>query len=329
MPGDNENIILEVKDLKMWFPVRKGLLSKPEYVKAVNNVSFSIKKGETLALVGESGSGKTTLGKTVLRLYEPSEGSIIFDGKDISHLTEKELRWFRKRAQMIYQDPYESLNPYYKVYDILDEVLISNGITDKEERSERILSVLDRVGLTPPSEYIKKYPHMLSGGQRQRVAIARAIILNPDFIVADEPVSMLDASIRAQILYLLREFRESYGITLLYITHDLATTKYFSDRIAVMYAGRLIEVGKTREILGNPFHPYTQALIEAVPDPDPQNRLKLRGTPPGEPPNLINPPPGCPFNPRCPKKLDICEKEVPELIEVSPGRKVACHLYRT
>jgi len=315
------------ENLKTYFEVRKGLFKRLGYVKAVDGVNLDIKRGETLALVGESGSGKTTLGRTLLKLIEPTEGKIIFDGIDITHL--KELKWFRRKTGMIFQDPYSSIDPMHKISFIVEEPLIVNNIGNSEERREKVYEALRDVKLEPPEDFAGKYPHMLSGGQRQRVAIARVLIMKPEFIVADEPVSMLDASVRVEILTLLRELQFKYKISFLYITHDLATAKYFSDRIAVMYAGKIVELGPTKEVIKEPLHPYTKALIDALPDPDPSNRYKEREIVGGEPPNLINPPSGCRFHPRCPYFMkNKCEVKEPDLIEKDRGRWVSCYLYQ-
>ncbi|MGB9705041.1 MAG: ABC transporter ATP-binding protein [Pyrobaculum sp.] len=319
--------LLEVKDLKTWFPVKKGLFSPVKYVKAVDGVSFALEKGEVLAVIGESGSGKTTLGRTILRLIEPTGGKIIFEGKDITHLPESRLRWYRFSTAMIFQDPFSSLNPYHTIEYILEEPLILRGVPPSK-RYEAVVKALEEVRLTPPDDFLKKYPHMLSGGQRQRVGIARALITRPKFVVADEPVSMLDVSIRAEILSLMRSLQSKYGITMIYITHDIATAKYLADKILVMYAGKMVEYGPFRDVIKEPLHPYTQALIEALPDPDPTNRFKIRKVPPGEPPSLINPPGGCRFHPRCPLAIKgKCEREEPRLVEKKPGHLVSCWLY--
>jgi peptide/nickel transport system ATP-binding protein len=289
-------------------------------VKAVDDVSIRIDKGETVAIVGESGCGKTTLGRTALKLVNPVSGKIIFEGTDITHM-KGEMKWFRRKAQMIFQDPFMSLNPYMTVKQIIEEPLIIHNIEDQEER---IFKALADVKLLPPEEFLPKYPHMLSGGQRQRVGIARSLVLEPSFLVADEPVSMIDASSRAEILFLIREIQKKYDVGIMYITHDIATAKYFSDNMAVMYAGKIIEQGPTDMLLKNPLHPYTIALVEAVPDPDPQNRFRFRKVVLGEPPNPINPPAGCRFHPRCPYAKEECERKEPKLREVSK-RKVACH----
>ncbi len=318
--------LLRLQDIKVYFRSRAGLFKTVE-VKAVDGVSLSLGRGETLALVGESGCGKTTLARTSLRLIKPTSGRIIFDGTDITHLPESELKWFRRKAQAIFQDPYSSIDPFMTVKQILEEPLILHKIGSREERMEMIARALEDVKLTPVEEFMGKYPHMLSGGQRQRVVIARALILRPEYIAADEPVSMIDASSRAEILYLMKELQERYGVGFLYITHDIATARHFSDRIAVMYLGKIVEMAEPRELIENPLHPYTQALIEAVPEPDPNNRFRERKVIPGEPPSPINPPPGCKFHPRCPYVMDRCRTEEPQLQEIKKGHLVACHLY--
>jgi peptide/nickel transport system ATP-binding protein len=319
--------LLEVQDLRTWFPVKRGLFGPVKYVKAVDGVSFTLEKREVLAVIGESGSGKTTLGRTVLRLVKPTSGRIVFEGKDITNTPDSELRWYRFSTAMVFQDPFSSLNPYHTVQYILEEPLIIRGVPPKE-RVELVIKALEEVRLVPPEDFLKKYPHMLSGGQRQRVGIARAFITRPKFVVADEPVSMLDVSIRAEILSLMRSLQFKYDIAMMYITHDIATAKYIADKILVMYAGKMVEYGPFRDVIENPLHPYTQALIEALPDPDPANRFKIRKVPPGEPPSLLNPPSGCRFHPRCPYAIKgKCEKEEPPLKEVRRGHYVACWLY--
>ncbi|MDW8359929.1 MAG: ABC transporter ATP-binding protein [Candidatus Caldarchaeum sp.] len=322
----SENIV-ELDDVRVYFPVRR-FLSVAGYVRAVDGVSVVINRGETLALVGESGSGKTTLGKSTIGLVKPTSGKVLFDGVNIAELDEKQLKKLRRKAGVIFQDPYSSINPGFTVYRAVEEPLVINRIGDSKERRERVLRALSDVKLNPPEFFASKYPHMLSGGQRQRVAIARAIISNPEFIVADEPVTMLDASIRVEILLLLREIQQKHGLTILYITHDMATAKYFSDRLAVMYAGNIVEVGPTKLVLKDPKHPYTQALIEAVPEPDPRNRLGLRKVVPGEPPNPANPPSGCKFHPRCPQFIKgKCDLQQPTSLKLADGREVSCFLY--
>jgi len=324
--------IVEVDELRKWFPVRRGLADiilrrPPMFIKAVDGVSFSIKQGEIFCLAGESGCGKTTTGRLILRLEEPTAGKISFKGKDITSLDERELIEFRRKAQIIFQDPYESLNPHMRVIDIVSEPLsIHKLVHSREEVIERVAKALEDVALKPPEEFMYRYPHELSGGQRQRIAIARAIILQPEFIVADEPVSMLDMSIRAEILDLMLGIRDRYGMAYLFITHDLAVAKHICDRIAIMYLGKIVELGEATEVIDNPLHPYTKALTAAIPVPDP--RVKIGEIPiKGEVSSPINPPSGCRFHPRCPYAMDICREKEPNLKEVEKGRKVACHLY--
>lgn len=319
--------VIETVGLKKWFEIPRGLFRGTVPLKAVEDVTITIPRGETLAIVGESGSGKTTLGRTVIRLLEPTDGRLLYAGKDITHDSEKELMWLRRKAQMIPQDPYSSVNPAFPVYRILEEPLIIHKRGNSDEREKAVYKALEKVKMSPPEFFANKYPHMLSGGQRQRVAIARALMLDPEFILADEPVSMLDASVRISILRLLRQIQNQFGIAFLYITHDLATAKHFSDRIGIMYAGKLVEEGPVGAVLGEPLHPYTQALMSVIPDPDPTNRLVMRQVLPGEPPSLISPPAGCHFHPRCPiAKAGLCDVKDPEMRELRPGHRVACHL---
>jgi len=322
-----EEILLRVENLSKWFEIRRGLLAPPLTLRAVDGVSFQLAKGEAISLVGESGSGKTTLGKTLLRLYEPTSGRIVFKGRDVTKLEDEDLLWYKRETGLVQQDPYGAMPSFMTIYRILEEPLIIHKVGTKEERSERIFKALEEVRLTPVEDFAFKYPHMLSGGQLQRVAIARALILRPSFVVADEPVSMLDASVRVEILTLMRELQEKMGISFVYITHDLSTTRYFSERIFIMYAGHLIEQAPSKGLVREPLHPYSQALINAIPDPDPENRKRLRQVPPGEPPSLINPPPGCRFHPRCPYAMDVCRKQEPPEVEVRSGHVVKCWLY--
>ncbi len=322
-----EGAILSLENLRTWFEFGGGFIRKPTYLRAVDGVSLSLARGETLAIVGESGCGKTTLGRTVLRLLDPIDGRITYDGKDITHLPEKELRWLRRKAQLIPQDPYSSLNPSYTVYKLLEEPLAVHHLESGDGRMAAVHRSLEDAQLVPPELFIPKNPHMLSGGQRQRVAVARALILGPELIVADEPVSMLDASVRISILQLLDNLQKKYAISFIYITHDLATARHFSNRIGIMYAGKLVEIAPSKDLLDEPLHPYTQALMEAIPDPDPANRFQERPTVPGEPPSLVNPPVGCNFHPRCPiAKSGLCDVEEPELRELRPNHYAACHL---
>ena len=324
---EDHDVVLRLENLQVWFEVGAHLIRASSHVRAVDGVTLTIRRGETCAIVGESGCGKTTLGRTILRLLEPTGGRILYDGRDITHLGEKDLRWLRRKAQMIPQDPYSSLNPGYTIQRILDEPLAIHGVGDAAERSDLVLKALEEVKLEPPTQFARKYPHMLSGGQRQRVAVARATILKPELVVADEPVSMLDASVRISILQLLKELQEKHGIAFVYITHDLATAKYFSDRIAIMYAGHLAETAPVDSLMREPLHPYTNALMEALPDPDPDNRFRERLAIPGEPPSLVSPPSGCSFHPRCPiARAGWCDLETPELRELRPSHHVACHL---
>lgn len=319
--------LLIINNITMEFHVRKQLF-RSLIVRAVDDVSLRLKQNETIGIVGESGSGKTTLGRLSLRLLKPSGGSVIFNGQDITLASEAGLKAFRRKVQAIFQDPFASLDSFMNIYQILEEPLIIQRIGNRDERKELIRQALEEVKLTPAAEFLPKYTHTLSGGQRQRLAIGRALILRPDLIVADEPVSMIDASSRAEILYLFKELQEKHGISFLYITHDIATAGYFCHQIAVMYLGKIVELGPALGLIRRPLHPYTRALIKAVPSPDPKNRLRERPVIPGEPPSPINIPSGCRFHPRCPDIIrGKCEIEQPQMTAVAKGHSTACHLY--
>jgi peptide/nickel transport system ATP-binding protein len=325
MRGKDE-ILVDVKGLTKIYTLKRNIFSRSaEFVTAVYDVNFRIKNGEIFGLVGESGSGKTTCGRILSRLEEPTGGQIFIEGMDISHLKGKELREFRKNVQMIFQDPYESLNPRMTVYDTVVEPLEVQGIGDYEEREYRVWKALKIVELYPPGDYLFRFPHELSGGQRQRVAIARALVVEPDFVIADEPVSMLDASIRAGILNLLLDLRTRLGLTYLFITHDLAVARYMCDQIGVIFKGKLVEFGKTERLIGNPYHPYTKALLSAVPIPDPRARRERFRFEEREIPDQTFDK-SCIFLPRCAASGRMCRREIPEMVEVEEDHYSACHL---
>ena len=312
--------LLEVKNVKVWYPVRGGLFKPKKFVKAVNNIGFQIAKGETLGLVGESGCGKSSLGRAIVRLEDIHEGKVILDGRDITSLKGRQLRESRKDFQMIFQDPYGSLNPKMTIYSALDEVIRIHSVLDKESRMQKIYELMEMVGLN--REHINRYPHQFSGGQRQRIGIARALAVNPKLIVADEPVSALDVSVQAQIINLLIKIQKQTDISYLFIAHDLAVVEHISSRIIVMYAGKVMETGTSAEIVKTPRHPYTKALLSAVPTLDPETR-KLRILLPGDVPSPVNPPSGCVFHPRCPAAEQKCKNEIPPL-ENLPGSQRSC-----
>jgi len=322
-----EKTLLEVTDLKKYYPIRAGIFGRiVGYVKAVDGVSFAIDYGKVLGLVGESGCGKTTVAKCILRLVEPTAGSIIFEGKDLAKIKGKELKKQRKYIQAVFQNPFLSLNPRLKVKSIIAEPLTTHMKLTKIEISERVKKLLEIVGL--PATIAERYPHELSGGQAQRVAIARAIALNPKLVILDEPTSALDVSVQAQILNLLTELKDRLNLSYMIISHDLSVVRYISDDVAVMYLGKIVEISETEELFKNPIHPYTQALLSAVPEPDPEiKKLRKRIILRGEPPSPINPPPGCRFHPRCPYAMDICKREEPPMIEVKTGHRVWCWLH--
>ncbi|HKL74688.1 MAG TPA: dipeptide ABC transporter ATP-binding protein [Halanaerobiales bacterium] len=317
--------LLELKNVKKYFPVKAGVFRRTvDYVKAVDDISFHIFKGETLGLVGESGCGKSTTGRTILRLLEATEGDIYFEGKNIVELGKKELRDIRKDMQIIFQDPYASLNPRMTVADIVGEPLdIHNLVDNKKERNERVLEILDTVGLS--EDHMKRYPHEFSGGQRQRIGVARALAVDPKIIIADEPVSALDVSIQAQVINMMQDLQDDFDLTYLFIAHDLSVVKHISDRIAVMYLGKLVEIADKKELFENTLHPYTQALLSAIPIADPtydKERIILEG----DVPSPVDPPSGCRFHPRCPKAMDICSEKEPEFKDYGDEHYAACHL---
>ena len=319
-----DNTVLKVENLKKYFPIKAGVFSKTVgNVKAVDGVSFTIDKGETLGLVGESGCGKSTTGRAILRLFEKTDGNVYFEGKDIFALKKKELRELRPKMQMIFQDPYSSLNPRLSVDSLVGEALLSHKLCSKDELPERVAKTIERCGLA--RYHMKRYPHEFSGGQRQRIGIARALILNPSFIVADEPVSALDVSIQSQIVNLMMDLQEEMGFSYLFISHDLSIVKHICHKIGVMYLGSLVELAPKNELYDNPLHPYTKALLSAVPIPDPtikRERIILKG----DIPSPANPPSGCKFHTRCPYAMDKCKKEAPEYKCVEKDHFVACHL---
>ncbi len=314
--------ILEVKNVKKYFPVNIGLFKKPLQVKAVDDVSFTMYKGETLGLVGESGCGKSTLGRTIVRLYEPTAGQIIFKDQDISTWKSHKLKKLRQEMQLIFQDPYSSLNPRMNVNSIVGEAMLAHKLVSKAEYEDRVVDIIEKCGLA--SYHVNRYPHQFSGGQRQRIGVARALALNPEFIVADEPVSALDVSVQSQVLNMMNGLKDEFGLSYLFISHDLSVVKHISDRIGVMYLGSIIELTGKRKLYENPLHPYTMALMAAIPEPDPRKIKKMEAIK-GEIPSNINTPSGCKFHTRCPYVKDICKEEVPEFRELEKDHFVACH----
>ncbi|WP_255723353.1 ABC transporter ATP-binding protein [Sporosarcina sp. ACRSL] len=325
--NDSKDTLLEIKNLKKFFPVKKGLLQfgkEQTFVQAVNDVSFSILKGETYGLVGESGCGKSTTGRTLLKLTEPTAGEAIYNRNDIFKLSGQELRKVRQDIQMVFQDPYSSLNPRKRIGKTLEEPLIIHNIGDAKERTEIVMEVLSKVGLQ--LEHYYRYPHEFSGGQRQRIGLARALIVNPKILIMDEPVSALDVSIQSQILNLLKTLQSDLSLSYLFISHDMSVVRHISDRIGVMYLGRLVEEAPTDELFANPLHPYTQALLSAVPVPKSgakRERIILKG----ELPSPLDPPAGCVFHTRCPFAMDICKTQIPQNKQIENGHRIACHLY--
>jgi peptide/nickel transport system ATP-binding protein len=320
--------LLSVVDLHVWFELRRFGFGHAGYVQAVDGVTFDLDYKEAIGIVGESGCGKTSLMKTILGLYEPIKGIIAFEGHDLSGLDSRGMEWYRSQVGYVQQDPYGALPPFMDVKRILEEPLIINNIKEPAEREDRIRKVMEEVKLHPVDDYLDKFPHMLSGGQQQRVVIARSMILEPKLIVADEPVSMLDASVRVEILKLLERLQESHDLAVIYITHDLSTVRYFSKRIFVMYAGNVVEKALVEDLLNNPKHPYTKALLTATSEPDWENAHIFKEVPPGEPPSLVNPPPGCRYHPRCPEAIaGVCDVTEPPDFDMKAKHQVACWLY--
>ncbi len=325
----SDEYLVEVRDLKKWFPVQTSFIDQMfskqlDYVRAVDGVSFKIRRGEVLGLAGESGSGKTTIGRVTIGLEEKTEGEVYFDGMDISALGSEDLRKLRRRMQVIFQDPLASLNPRMSLGEAIMQGLKIHYPESAEQHRDIALEMMEKVGLTPARFYFNKFPHQISGGQRQRVVIARALITKPDLVLADEPIAMADVSVRALLLDLMIQLKKEFNLTYLFITHDLATAKYICDQIGILYLGRIAEMGDLRDVYSVPLHPYTQALLAAVPVPDPHER-RTQPMPKGEIPNPIRPPSGCRFHPRCPFAQDICSQEEPQLRELLPGHQVACH----
>jgi oligopeptide/dipeptide ABC transporter ATP-binding protein len=325
---DKENIILDVRDLKMYFPIHRGFTQRVVgHVKAVDGVSLYLRDGEVLGLVGESGCGKTTVGRTILRLYEPTSGEVKFRSKngdwvDLARISQAKMKPLRREIRMIFQDPFSSLNPRMTVKDLISEPLEIHNVAHGREAEDRVAELMKSVGLDP--SYMRRYPHEFSGGQRQRIGLARTLSLNPRLVIADEPVSALDVSVQAQVMNLLQELKEKLGLTLIFVAHDLSVVEHISDRIAVMYVGKIMEMSETEELLNHPLHPYTEALLSSIPPADPDihlERIKLQG----EVPSPANPPSGCIFHPRCNYAQGVCKEEIPALTEVKPGHFAACH----
>ena len=323
-----DKVLLSVKDVRVWFALKRWGFFHAGFVRALDGLSFELRQGEAITVVGESGSGKTTLLRFILGLAMPTEGEITFDGRLVHAGNKEDIAWLRSQVGFVQQDPYGALAPFMNVGTILREPLITNKVP-KHEHGQRIRQTLEEVRLIPVDDFLQKFPHMLSGGQQQRVVLARAIILRPRLIAADEPVSMLDASVRVEILDLIKNIQQAHDLSVIYVTHDLSSVRYFSERVFIMYAAKIVEKATVDEIIHNPLHPYTQALLTAIPDPDPENVSRFREVPPGEPPNLINPPEGCRFHPRCPRIIRrLCDADEPPELQPSPGHFVACWLYK-
>ncbi|QQE80388.1 ABC transporter ATP-binding protein [Alicyclobacillus sp. SO9] len=317
--------LLQVQDLRKYFPIKKGVLQRTVgNVKAVDGISFEVQKGQTLGVVGESGCGKSTMGRSILRLLEPTSGVVSFEGQNVVNMSKSKMQAMRREMQIVFQDPYASLNPRFSVAQTLMEPMVIHGLHTPKQRMERVRSLLERVGLD--AEYASRYPHEFSGGQRQRIGIARALALNPKLIILDEPVAALDVSVQSQVLNLLEDLQDEFNLTYIFVAHDLSVVRHISDRVLVMYLGKMAELADSEDLFSEPLHPYTRALMSAVPVPDPdakRERIILQG----DLPSPANPPSGCPFHTRCPAAMDICTKQVPEWKEVKKNHMVACHLY--